>query len=227
MAFPVRDVVLSPDPNKKFKVLKVNFWLDDKEDASAFNAQMNSPVALTPQFRERLKRARFYGHSTSSQELKLNKPEYRLVYALYDEESESITGYVGLLESVYMIADGLDWELDKAVECPPEPVIDEKEVETGLGWVEPGCVIGLTSVVYGQKGGKDIITLEFCANAAVEEEYDEIIVEGEPQIHQKIIGGVHGDIGTVAVTINTIPRAIEASSGFILMKDLPLPRAVL
>lgn len=87
MALPVRDVVLSPDPSKKFKVLKVNFWLDDKEDVSAFNAQMNIPVPLTPQFRERLKRARFYGHSTSSQELKLNKPEYRLVYALYDEES--------------------------------------------------------------------------------------------------------------------------------------------
>lgn len=142
-------------------------------------------------------------------------------------ENESITGHVGLLESVYMIADGLGWELDRALECPPQPVINEEEVETGLGRVEPGRVIGLTSVAYGQKGGKDIITLEFCANAAMEEESDEIIIEGEPPIHQKIIGGVHGDIGTVAVTINIIPRAIEASSGLILMKDLPLPRAVL
>jgi len=111
--------------------------------------------------------------------------------------------------------------------CLPLGVYFSLPFPTGLGWVEPGCVIGLTSVAYGQKGGKDIITLEFCANAAVEEEYDEIIVEGEPQIHQKIIGGVHGDIGTVAVTINTIPRAIEASSGLILMKDLPLPRVPL
>lgn len=90
MALPVRDVVLSPDPNKKFKVLKVNFWLDDQEDTSTFNAKMNIPIALTPQFRERLKRAKFYGHSTSSQELKLNKPEYKLVYSLYDEESGRI-----------------------------------------------------------------------------------------------------------------------------------------
>ena len=87
MALPVRDVVLSPDPSKEMKVLKVNFWLDDQEDTNAFNARMDIPVILTPQFRERLSRARFYGHSTSSQELKLKKPEYRLVYALYDEES--------------------------------------------------------------------------------------------------------------------------------------------
>lgn len=87
MALPVQDLVLSPDPSKEMKILKVNFWLDDREDANAFNARMDIPVVLSPQFKERLKRARFYGHSTSSQELKLKKPEYRLVYALYDEES--------------------------------------------------------------------------------------------------------------------------------------------
>lgn len=142
-------------------------------------------------------------------------------------EDKSITGHVGLLESVYMIAGGLGWELDKAVELPPEPVIDEKEVKTSLGKVMPGNVIGLTSIAYGLKEGKEVITLEFWANAAVDEEYDEIIIEGEPRVHQKIIGGVQGDIGTVAVTINTIPRAINAPPGLKLMKDLPIPSAVL
>ena len=68
-----------------------------------------------------------------------------------------------------------------------------------------------------------VIILDFCANAAVDEEYDEIIIEGEPNIHQKIIGGVHGDIGTVAVTVNTIPRVIDAPAGLKSMKDLPPP----
>ena len=142
-------------------------------------------------------------------------------------EDKSITGHVGLLESLYMIADGLGWELDGAIELPPEPVVDEEEIETGLGAVKPGNVIGLTSVAYGQMKSKEVIRLEFCANAAVDEEYDEIIIEGEPKIHQKIIGGVHGDIGTVAVTINTIPRAIQAPAGLLLMKDLPLPHLTL
>lgn len=141
-------------------------------------------------------------------------------------EDRVITGHVGLLESIGMIADGLGWKLDEAVELPPEPVIDEKEIKTGLGLIRSGCVIGLTSVAYGKKNGQEVITLNFSANAAVDEEYDEIIIEGEPNIHQKIIGGIHGDIGTVAVTINTIPRVVEAPPGLRLMKDLPLPRAI-
>jgi hypothetical protein len=142
-------------------------------------------------------------------------------------EKGIITGHVGLLESIYMIAEGLGWELDRAEELPPEPVIDEKEVETALGSVPPGNVIGLTSLAYGQKGEEKVINLEFCANAAVDEEYDEITIEGEPNIHQKILGGVHGDVGTVAVTINTIPRVVEAMPGLRLMKDLPVPSTTL
>jgi len=72
-----------------------------------------------------------------------------------------------------------------------------------------------------------VIILDFCANAAVDEEYDDIIIEGEPNIHQKIIGGVHGDIGTVTVTVtvNTIPRVIDAPAGLKSMKELPPPSA--
>ena len=142
-------------------------------------------------------------------------------------DNKIITGHVGLLESIYMIAEGLGWELDEAVELPPEPVMDEREIETALGTVRPGDVVGLTSVAFGKKEGKEVITLVFNANAAVDEEYDEIVIEGEPNVHEKIIGGVHGDIGTVAVTINTIPRAVEASAGIKLMKDLPPPLATL
>jgi 4-hydroxy-tetrahydrodipicolinate reductase len=142
-------------------------------------------------------------------------------------ENKIITGHVGLLESINMIAAGLGWELDDAVELPPEPVIGEKEIKTALGEVKPGDVIGLTSVAFGKKDGEEVIALKFCANAAVEEEYDEIIIEGEPNLRQRIIGGVHGDIGTVAVTINSIPRTIEAPPGVIVMKDLPSPNAVL
>jgi len=142
-------------------------------------------------------------------------------------EKKIITGHVGLLESVNMIADGLGWELDKTEEMPPQPVIAEEDISTALGTVKPGNVIGLISKAYGIKENKKVITLYFCANASVNEEYDEIIIKGEPDIHQKIIGGVHGDIGTVAVTINTIPVAVEATPGLKVMKDLPPPKATI
>jgi hypothetical protein len=136
-------------------------------------------------------------------------------------ESGAITGHVGLPESVYMIAEGLHWELDEVVEMPPQPVIAEREVKTAMGTIKPGRVIGLSSVAFGKKEKRDLVTLEFNANAGIKEEYDEIKIEGIPPVHQRIIGGIHGDIGTVAVTINTIPRVIEAPPGLILMKDLP------
>lgn len=138
-----------------------------------------------------------------------------------------ITGHVGLLESINMIASGLGWELEEAVELPPEAVIAETEIPSGMGSVPPGDVIGLKSVAYAKKDGQRIITLEFIANAGVREEYDEIEIRGEPDIHQKILGGVHGDTGTVSMTINTIPKTIAAVPGLKVMSELPAPCATL
>jgi 4-hydroxy-tetrahydrodipicolinate reductase len=138
-----------------------------------------------------------------------------------------ITGHVGLLESINMIASGLGWELDEAVELPPEAVIAETETPSGMGVVPPGDVIGLKSVAYALKDGEKAITLEFIANAGVKEEYDEIVIKGDPDIHEKIVGGVHGDTGTVSMAINTIPKAIAAVPGLKVMSELPAPCATL
>lgn len=134
-----------------------------------------------------------------------------------------ITGHVGLLESINMIAHGLHWDLEETTELAPEPVIAEKVTPTGLGEVEPGKVIGLKSVAYALRNGQKVITLEFYAFAGAKEEYDEVIIEGNPSIREKIIGGVHGDVGTISMTINTIPRAFEASPGLKVMSELPPP----
>lgn len=138
-----------------------------------------------------------------------------------------ITGHVGLLESINMIAAGLGWEIENAAEAPPEAVVAERDTETGLGVVPRGKVIGLRSSARATRGGEPAISLEFCANAAVKEEYDEVVVRGEPDIRQRILGGVHGDIGTVSMVINTVPLAVGAAPGLLTMKDLPVPRFVL
>ena len=137
-----------------------------------------------------------------------------------------ITGHVGLGESIAHIAAALGWTLDSIVEFPPKPVIAEKETTTPYATVKPGHVAGLKSLANGIKGGKPVITLEFIANALVEEEYDAISIEGIPNLNQKIIGGVHGDVGTVAVVLNMIPKVLNAPPGLAVMKDLPLPSAV-
>jgi 4-hydroxy-tetrahydrodipicolinate reductase len=134
-----------------------------------------------------------------------------------------ITGHVGLVESIAMIASALGWKLDSIAEFPPEPVIAEKEVTTPYTTVKLGHVAGLRSVAHGTKSGKSVILLEFVANALVEEQYDAISIEGVPNVNQKIIGGVHGDVGTVAVVLNMIPKVLKAAPGLATMKDLPSP----
>jgi 4-hydroxy-tetrahydrodipicolinate reductase len=139
---------------------------------------------------------------------------------------KAITGHVGLRESAAMIAGALGWRLDHIKEFPPEPVIAQKQVVTPYTTVRPGHVAGLKSVAHGIKNGKPVIILEFNAHAGVEEEYDAVAIDGVPRIDQKIIGGIHGDVGTVAVIANMIPKVMNAEPGLVSMKDLPMPSAM-
>jgi 4-hydroxy-tetrahydrodipicolinate reductase len=140
-------------------------------------------------------------------------------------EEKKITGHVGLVESIAMIAAALGWQLDEIKEFPPAPVIAEKEIVTSFTTVKPGYVAGLESVAHGIRNGKPVIVLEFISHAAVEEEYDAVSIEGIPKIYEKIAGGVHGDLGTVAMVVNMIPKVLNARPGLFTMKDLPLPSA--
>ena len=141
-------------------------------------------------------------------------------------DEKKITGHVGLVESIAMIAEALGWRLDEIKEFPPEPVIAERELKTPYTVVKPGHVAGLKSVAHGIKDGRPAIVLEFISHAAVEEEYEAVSIEGIPKIYEKIAGGVHGDIGTVGVIANMIPKVLNAGPGLVTMKDLPLPSAV-
>ncbi|MEM3439383.1 MAG: hypothetical protein QXG32_00490 [Candidatus Bathyarchaeia archaeon] len=141
-------------------------------------------------------------------------------------ESGSITGHVGLVESIAMIASALGWKLDAIREFPPEPVLADRELRTPYTTVKPGQVAGLKSVAHGMRNGKPVIVLEFVSHAGVEEEYESVTIEGVPNISEKIAGGVHGDIGTVGVITNMIPKVLNAPPGLVTMKDLPLPSAV-
>jgi len=140
---------------------------------------------------------------------------------------KTITGHVGLVESGQMIAAGLGWELDEITEFPPEPVIAEAEITTPYTTVRKGQVAGLKSVAVAKKDGKPVITLEFVAYAGNDPEYDTVSIEGTPNINERIEGGVHGDIGTVAMVLNTIPKVLKAEPGLKTMKDLPLACAAL
>jgi 4-hydroxy-tetrahydrodipicolinate reductase len=138
--------------------------------------------------------------------------------------NKEITGHVGLTQSIQMIIGALGIDYDEIVEIPPKEIVAEKELKTSYGEIVPqGYVCGLQSKAFVKKGGKELIILDFVAYAGDHEEFDSILIEGTPRIFQKIIGGVHGDLGTSAMIANLIPKVIEARAGLLTMKDLPVP----
>jgi len=126
-----------------------------------------------------------------------------------------------------MISDALGWKMDGIEVEPVEPVVAEARVEGETIQIEPGQAAGLKQSARGVKEGKEVITLDFQAYMGAEEEYDSITIEGVPSIHMKIAPCVHGDLGTVAMIVNSIPKVINAQPGLVTMKDLPIPSAVL
>jgi len=140
-------------------------------------------------------------------------------------KTRQITGHVGLEQSIAMIADALAWRLDEILAEPVEPVIAEKPVESKEIKVETGMVAGLKQRAKGLRNGREVVLLDFQAYVGVEEEYDAITIEGIPTVKQKIQPCVHGDLGTVAMVANAIPKVIKAPAGLFTMKDLPVPSA--
>jgi len=140
-------------------------------------------------------------------------------------EKKEITGHVGLEQSIAMIADSLKWKLHKIATEPVEPVVAKKDVESNDIKVKAGNVAGLRQKARGFLKAKEAILLDFQAYIGAEEEYDAITIKGVPPINQRISPCVHGDIGTIAMAVNSIPRAINASAGLFTMKDLPVPSA--
>ena len=139
--------------------------------------------------------------------------------------NKEITGHVGLTQSIQMIVAATGIKYDDIIELPPKEILVKEDLETSYGELVPkGYVCGLQSTAYAKERGKDVITLDFVAYAGDHDEYDSILIEGTPRIEQKIIGGVHGDLGTSAMVANLIPIITAARPGLLTMKDIPVPR---
>ena len=67
-----------------------------------------------------------------------------------------------------------------------------------------------------------MITLHMEAYLGAPESYDSVQIEGSPNIHSKVLGGVHGDIATTSITVNSIPRVLQAPAGLHTMRSLPM-----
>ncbi len=130
--------------------------------------------------------------------------------------------HVGLAESVTMIADAMGWKLDKVTD-EIHPKIAQQGVESELIAVDPGYVCGIIQDGIGYVKGKPVITLHMEAYLGAPESYDAVTIEGSPRITQKISGGLHGDVATASITVNSIPKILRVTPGLRTMADMPIP----
>ena len=133
--------------------------------------------------------------------------------------------HVGFEESIGMIASALGWKLDR-VEEMVEPVIAEDYVESPYVKIEKGRVAGVKQLGRGIVGGREAITLDLQMYLGAKEPRDSVVIEGVPPIDMTIKGGLHGDLATAAVVVNSIPKVLEAEPGLLTMKDLAVLSAI-
>lgn len=130
--------------------------------------------------------------------------------------------HVGLTESVSMIADALGWKLDRITD-EIQPKIADRDVEGGEVPVAAGAVAGLIQDGLGYRKGKALIRLHMEAYLGAPESYDAIRIMGHPPLDVRFAGGIHGDVATVSIVVNSLARVIAASPGLRTMRDMPLP----
>lgn len=130
--------------------------------------------------------------------------------------------HVGLTESIAMIADAFGWKLDKITD-EIHPKIAEQEVSSEFLTVQRGLVCGIIQDGVGYCKGKPLVTLHMEAYLGAPQSYDATTVEGSPRLNMRIDGGVHGDIATASITVNTIPKILSAPPGLRSMRNMVLP----
>jgi 4-hydroxy-tetrahydrodipicolinate reductase len=130
--------------------------------------------------------------------------------------------HVGLTESISMIADAFGWKLDRITD-EIAPKIADETVSSEFLTVDRGLVSGIVQDGVGYRKGEAVIVLHMEAYLGAPESYDAVRIEGNPPLHMKILGGVHGDVATASIAVNSIPKVIAAAPGLRTMRDMALP----
>jgi len=129
---------------------------------------------------------------------------------------------VGLTQSIAMIADALGWSLDRITD-DIQPKLASVTISSEFLAVDPGYVCGIIQDGVGYRKGEPAIRLHMEAYLGAPESYDSVEIEGSPRLSMKLAGGIHGDVATASIVVNSIPKVLAAAPGLHTMRDLPLP----
>jgi 4-hydroxy-tetrahydrodipicolinate reductase len=112
---------------------------------------------------------------------------------------KEITGHVGYAESVYLLADALNFNLDD--------VKEGQEIVTD----DSGKVLGLKGFGLGVLRSEEVIRVEFHAFAGAKE-YEEVEIVGDNPVVWRSTG-TKGDIATANILVNLAKTVVNAEPG--------------
>lgn len=129
-------------------------------------------------------------------------------------------GHAGLHESLDFVARTLGFEIGE-IEGSLAPLIAEHELASGVGTIAPGRVRGLRETARAATADGRTIALTFEAQVGCEDPRDRVRVLGEPEIDVRITGGVHGDVATTSIVLNSMRSLLDAAPGLHTMVSVP------
>lgn len=138
--------------------------------------------------------------------------QQKIGYGLKIDEFQTLADqgslrHVGLVESVYYIAEKLNWKLSNVTESI-KPIHDDT------------TALGIKQIAQGTVDDQVKITLCFVAAVDIDKPEDTIIISGSPDIELSFKTPIQGDRATTNVTVNAIPCLLNASPGLKSMSDL-------
>jgi 4-hydroxy-tetrahydrodipicolinate reductase len=139
-----------------------------------------------------------------------------------EKVDEGSVRHVGLAESITMIADAMGWKLDQVTD-EIQPKMAEQPVSSEFLTVGAGLVCGIVQDGAGFRKGQPVIKLHMEAYLGAPESYDAVRIAGNPPLQMKLAGGVHGDVATASIAVNSIPKVLQAMPGLRTMRDMTLP----
>ncbi len=145
-------------------------------------------------------------------------------------EDGSVVGHIGFPESICLIAAALGWEIER-IEESREPILSRVPRQTEFITIEPGRTAGCFHKALAYRQGAPVIELvhpqQVLPRLEGVETGDTIEIRGTPDIRLAGTPELPGDIGTIAIAVNAIPRVLNSAPGLHTMLDLPVSAAIL
>ena len=116
----------------------------------------------------------------------------------------------------------MGWTLDRITD-DIRPKLATVTTSSEFLAVDPGYVSGIIQDGVGYRKADPVIRLHMEAYLGAPESYDSVEIEGSPRLSMKVAGGIHGDVATASIVVNSIPKVLVAPPGLHTMRDLSLP----